>query len=62
MSYHSIPYRSITRFAVETAGHFDRDAELIIWVASRAEPIQLQFTRAVNIYIAQAVLASFVAR
>ena len=27
--YKSIPYRSISRFSVETSGHFDLDAELI---------------------------------
>lgn len=27
VEYHSIPYRSITRFSVETAGTFDLDAE-----------------------------------
>jgi hypothetical protein len=28
VEYRSIPYRSITRFSVETAGTFDLDAEL----------------------------------
>ena len=27
-SYKSLPYRSISRFSVETSGHFDLDAEL----------------------------------
>ncbi|MED0858037.1 PH domain-containing protein, partial [Bacillus pseudomycoides] len=31
--YHSIPYKSITQFSIETAGHFDLDAELKIWVS-----------------------------
>jgi hypothetical protein len=40
--YHSIPYRSITHFAVETAGTFDLDAELKIWVGQRrADPEDL---------------------
>ncbi len=30
VDYHSIPYKSISHFAVETAGHFDMDAELKI--------------------------------
>ena len=29
--YYSIPYRSIERFSVETAGTFDMDAEIKIW-------------------------------
>lgn len=32
VDYHSIPYRQITQFKIETAGHFDLDAELKIWV------------------------------
>lgn len=31
IEYHSLPYRSITHFSIETAGHFDLDAELKIW-------------------------------
>src|SRR5687768_10374261 len=49
VEYQSIPYKSVSRFAVETAGHFDLDAELKIWVTGRPEPIEQQFTRHVNI-------------
>src|SRR5688572_31506763 len=44
-SYHSIPYRAITGFVVETAGHLDLESELKIWVSSNPEPIQRTFTR-----------------
>lgn len=37
--YHSLPYRSIAHFSVETAGHFDLDAELKIWLSNSPEPI-----------------------
>jgi hypothetical protein len=57
----SIPYRSIVRFAVETAGHFDWDAELRIWVSGSPSPIEKKFNKEVNIYEVQAVLASAVA-
>jgi len=30
VEYHSLPYKNITHFSVETAGHFDLDAELKI--------------------------------
>ncbi|AZM61157.1 MULTISPECIES: PH domain-containing protein [unclassified Streptomyces] len=60
--YHSIPYRSITRFAVETAGHFDLDAELKIWLSSSQTPIEKTFTKGVDIYEVQAILTQFVAR
>jgi len=62
VEYHSIPYRSITHFSIETAGHFDLDAELKIWVAGSPEPIQKQFNKNLNIYELQAVLAAYVLR
>tara|TARA_B100000378_G_C17924786_1_gene371064 strand:+ start:432 stop:800 length:369 start_codon:yes stop_codon:yes gene_type:complete len=36
--YKSVPYKAITRFSVESAGTFDLDAELKIWVSSEQEP------------------------
>jgi hypothetical protein len=60
--YHSIPYRSITHFSVETAGAFDLDAELKIWLSGAAMPIQKTFTKGVDIYEVQAILTQFVAR
>ena len=62
VSYHSIPYRSIIHFSVETAGHFDLDAELRIWLSGLALPIQKTFNRRLSIYEVQAVLAGYVAR
>lgn len=62
VEYHSIPYKSITHFSVETAGHFDLDAELKIWVSGCATPIQKQFNSKLNIYEVQSVLASYVLR
>lgn len=62
VEYHSIPYRSITHFAVETAGTFDLDAELKIWVSGNSVPIQKTFTKGVDIYEVQAILTQYVAR
>jgi hypothetical protein len=45
VEYHSIPYKSITHFSIETAGTFDLDAELKIWISSTAAPIQKQFNK-----------------
>lgn len=59
---HSVPYKAITHFAVESAGSFDLDAELKIWISGRAEPFQQTFSRGVNVYEVQAILAAFVAR
>jgi hypothetical protein len=62
VEYHSIPYRSITHFSVETAGTFDLDAELKIWITGNPMPLQKQFNRKLSIYEVQAVLASYVLR
>lgn len=60
VEYLSIPYKSITRFSVETAGTFDLDAELKIWVTGTPEPFKKQFTKGVNIYKVQSLLAKAV--
>jgi hypothetical protein len=62
VEYHSIPYKSITHFSVETAGAFDLDAELKIWISSTAAPLQKRFNRSLSIYEVQSVLASYVLR
>ncbi|WP_022686832.1 PH domain-containing protein [Sphingomonas phyllosphaerae] len=45
VSFESVPYRSITRFAVESAGTFDVDSELRIWVSSALGPLTLKVSR-----------------
>lgn len=61
VEYLSIAYKSISRFAIETAGHLDLDAELKIWVSSEVAPsITRKFTKQVNIYDVQKVLAQHV--
>ncbi|MCF7936021.1 MAG: PH domain-containing protein [Synergistales bacterium] len=58
IEYHSIPYDKITNFSIETSGHFDLDAELKIWISGRGEPFAKQFSKKVNIYDVQKVLAT----
>lgn len=59
VEYLSILYKSISRFSIETAGSFDLDAELKIWVSSESMPsIQKKFNKQVNIYDLQKVLAN----
>ncbi len=60
VEYHSLPYKSITHFSVETAGHFDLDAELKIWISGNPMPLQKQFNKNLNIYEVQSVLAGYV--
>lgn len=60
-SYKSLPYRSISRFSVETSGHFDLDAELKIRVSSAVEPSEvLQFKSDNSVIEIQQALASAV--
>lgn len=45
VEYHSIPYRAITQFKIETAGHFDMDAEFKLWISGQAEPIEKELKK-----------------
>ena len=58
--YHSIPYKNITHFSIETSGNFDLDAELKIWISGTQLPVQKQFNKSLNIYELQSVLAQYV--
>lgn len=60
IDYLSIPYSKVTKFSVETAGTFDLDAELKIWVGSDPVPVSKKFNKKVNIYDLQQVLAMHV--
>ena len=60
--YHSIPYKSISHFSVETAGTFDMDAELKIYISSNSTPIQREFKRGTDITGVQKTLAKYVLR
>ncbi|MDR6859838.1 PH domain-containing protein [Variovorax guangxiensis] len=62
IDYHSIPYKSITHFSVETGGTFDLDAELKIWISGTTMPMLKQFNKKLSIYEVQSVLASYVLR
>lgn len=60
--YKSIPYHAISRFSVETSGHFDLDAELKIWISGSLDPVEiLQFRKDKQIILVQKALASAIA-
>lgn len=61
VEYHSILYKSVSHFSVETAGSFDLDAELKVWISGNMTPIQKQFGKGVDIYEVQALLTHYVA-
>ena len=61
IEYMSIPYENITHFSIETAGHFDLDAELKIWIAGMGPtPLEKTFNSQLNIYELQRLLASYI--
>ncbi len=60
VEYHSIPYKSISHFAVETAGRFDLDAEMKIWIRGIPAPIQREFKKGADIVGVQQTLAHYV--
>ena len=59
--FHSIPYNNIRHFSIESAGTFDRDSELKLWIAGIANPIQKQFgKKSSNIFEVQKALAKHI--
>ena len=45
----TIPYNKNTKFSKESAGHFDMDAELKLWIGSETEPLVKEFKAGDNI-------------
>ncbi|MBJ7391590.1 MAG: PH domain-containing protein, partial [Chthoniobacterales bacterium] len=58
VEYHSIPYKSISQFSVETAGTFDADAELKIYISGNPNPIKKEFRGRTDIVQIQRMLAA----
>ncbi len=59
VSYFTIPYRAITHFEVETAGHFDLDAELKLYISGQSTPIEAELKRGSVVQL-QKTLANYV--
>lgn len=56
--YHSIPYKNISHFSVETAGHLDYDAEMKIYLSGSQFPVEKTFAKGhVDIFEVQRALA-----
>ena len=60
VEYHSILYKAISHFSVESGGTFDMDAELKIYISGNANPIQREFRKGTDIIGVQKMLAQFV--
>lgn len=57
--YKSLPYKNMTRFSLETAGTFDLDAELKIWISSEDTPtVSKKFNKSIDVYEVQRFLAT----
>lgn len=57
--YSSIPYKSISRFSLETSGSFDLDAELKVWISNGDSPaLSKKINKKVDVYKVQKFLAS----
>jgi len=57
--YTCVPYKAIDYFSKETAGHFDLDAEIKIWIKSRKELIVLEFRKDAHIHDVFKVLSYY---
>jgi len=58
IEYKSLPYKNISRFSLETAGTFDLDAELKIWISSENVPsVSKKFNKSTDVYEIQRYLA-----
>jgi hypothetical protein len=62
VQYLSIPYRSVVMFSVETAGHFDMDSELRIWLSGQSAPISRTLGRDSGVREILALLAQHAPR
>jgi hypothetical protein len=58
--YMTIPYRSIDRYTIETAGSLDDDCEMKLWIKGMAEPLVKEFKRNTDIKGLQRALSSHV--
>ncbi|WP_394205221.1 PH domain-containing protein [Shewanella waksmanii] len=59
VSYHSVPYKSITHFEVETAGTFDMDSELKIWISGQKDPLVKELKKGTDVVGIQKTIANF---
>ena len=58
VEYKSLPYKHISRFSLETAGTFELDAELKIWISSENSPtVSKKFNKSIDVYKVQKYLA-----
>ncbi len=60
VEYHSVSYKAISHFSLETAGHFDLDSELKIWISGQSSPaIERELKNGETVVGIQKALANF---
>jgi hypothetical protein len=55
----TIPYNKITKFSKESAGHFDMDAELKLWIGSETQPLVKEFKAGDNINEVYRIISNY---
>ena len=55
----SIPYSKISAYAVESAGYWDSDGELRLWVSGYATPVEYEFRGGIDVYDIQCILSTY---
>ena len=60
IEYISVPYSKIMKFSIQTGGSFDLNAELKLWLGSDSIPLEKHFSKDINVYEVQKILASHV--
>ncbi|MCP3429199.1 PH domain-containing protein [Opacimonas viscosa] len=58
VEYHSIPYKSVTQFKVETAGRFDMESELKIYISGQSTPLEVNLTPECAMGVQQALASN----
>ena len=58
VEYHSVPYKAMTHFKVESAGRFDLDSDLKIYISGQSEPIARELRSGDDIVAIQQTLAN----
>lgn len=58
--FFSVPYHAVECFSIETAGTFDEDAELKIWVKGLDGPLEVNFGKGNNILEIERLFAGHV--
>jgi hypothetical protein len=57
--YHTVPYRAVTNFSVESGGSFDMDCEIKIWISGQAKPFSKDLKKGIDVIGLQKTLALY---